>query len=488
MLGMAAAEPPVARAQPAPQPAAAVTSAAPAKAPAQRTMLGLFGAPKAAPPRSDKAIIPATSDRTILGMSAASAGSLQHDRDEGETFDEPVAGLPGANRAGGIGRTLALVGAGLVMGVGALFALKPGAPALDVQVAHEAAGEILVVSVPDAPSGSRVRFAGDERPIAGGSARFPLAPEALKIGHNELVLSVLTGGDARESRVALEVEYRARFALDGLAAKPPHAHLVFDTTPGAKLSVDGKPVALDAAGHAKAAIPVAPVSAGSFVLRAGYRVEAAGKPAVSGALEASLPAASLAVDSPVEGLKFEAPQLVIAGSAGSAGHVAIDGEDVPLEEGRFRKVLRVPEVGPLSLEVVARAAGQAPRIVTLHVERVASLAMAAAAFAPDKEVTYAALVADPGAQRGKAVAFDAHVYNVETQGGKGVLQVLVHDCPKKERCPLWVETGELDAARKGDDVRILGAVLGQQQFRSKQGAVQSVPSVRAEFVLSRPKR
>jgi hypothetical protein len=499
MLGMAAAQPPAASpaqraaaaAPAAPGGSAPVTSAAPAKPAPQRTILGLFGAPKAAA-KPAKAIIPATSDRTILGMSAASAPGAPAalgDPSEDAYDDESVAGLPGAGRSGGLGRTLALVGAGLVLGVGALFALKPGAPALEVQVSHEASGETLVVGVPGAEAGTRVRFAGSERPVASGAARFPLAPEALKLGANELAITVLgADGEARESRVAIEVDYRARFALDGLVAPAPHVDLFIETTPGAKVSIEGKPVSLDASGRAQAPLPVPAVREGSHTLRARYRVEAEGKPAVDGQLEASLPAASLVVESPSEGLRFEAPQLVIAGSAGSGAKVTVGGAEVPLTDGRFRKVLRMPEIGPMVLEVVARAPGQAPRQVTLHTERVASLALAAAAFTPDPGVTYRVLAADPGAQRGKTVGFDARVYNVETQGGKGVLQVLVGDCPKGERCPLWVETGELEAARKDDEVRILGTVLGEQQFRSKQGAVQAVPSVRAEFVLPRPRR
>jgi hypothetical protein len=66
--------------------------------------------------------------------------------------------------------------------------------------------------------------------------------------------------------------------------------------------------------------------------------------------------------------------------------------------------------------------------------------------------------------------------------------MLVLDCPGQSRCPLWVEYPQATEATLDSWVRVLGVVAGEQQFRSKQGAVQTVPSVHAQYVLKLAKK
>jgi uncharacterized membrane protein YcgQ (UPF0703/DUF1980 family) len=85
--------------------------------------------------------------------------------------------------------------------------------------------------------------------------------------------------------------------------------------------------------------------------------------------------------------------------------------------------------------------------------------------------------------RGQKVAFDGRVYHAEVDGGRSVLQMLVLDCPGQSRCPLWVEYPQATQVDLDSWVRVLGVVAGEQQFRSKQGQVHTVPSVNAQYVL-----
>jgi hypothetical protein len=59
----------------------------------------------------------------------------------------------------------------------------------------------------------------------------------------------------------------------------------------------------------------------------------------------------------------------------------------------------------------------------------------------------------------------------------------VLDCPGQSRCPLWVEYPQATQVDLDSWVRVLGVVAGEQQFRSKQGQVHTVPSVNAQYVL-----
>jgi hypothetical protein len=156
---------------------------------------------------------------------------------------------------------------------------------------------------------------------------------------------------------------------------------------------------------------------------------------------------------------------------------------VPVKEGRFLYREALPQPGDYALNVVARAPGKAPRVVAIKVKRVKDMTMAAASFTHDPALTYARIAQNPLIYRGQTVAFDGRVYNVEVQGGRSVLQILALDCPGGARCPLWVEYPQATDAEVDTWVRVLGTVSGEQQFRSKQGQVQTVPGVQARYVL-----
>jgi hypothetical protein len=180
--------------------------------------------------------------------------------------------------------------------------------------------------------------------------------------------------------------------------------------------------------------------------------------------------------------------LEIAGAVEPGAAVDIDGANVEVNDGRFLYRLQLPEPTTRRLTVVARAKGKAPRVAEISVQRVADLALAAASFTPDPSLTYARIAQKPVIYRGQKAAFDGRVYNVEVDGGKSVLQMLVLDCPGQSRCPLWVEYPQATEATIDSWVRVLGVIAGEQQFRSKQGQVQTVPSMHAQYVLKLAKK
>jgi uncharacterized membrane protein YcgQ (UPF0703/DUF1980 family) len=133
--------------------------------------------------------------------------------------------------------------------------------------------------------------------------------------------------------------------------------------------------------------------------------------------------------------------------------------------------------------VVALSEGKAPRSVALSVQRVEDLAKAAAGFEPDRSLTYAKIAQNPAIYRGQRVELEGRVYNVNVEGGKSALQVLVRACPRGERCPLWVSYPSATELTVNSWVRVLGVVEGEQQFRSETEEVKSVPKVEAAFLL-----
>jgi hypothetical protein len=437
------------------------------------------------------------SDRTMLGIAASKPadGSAPRSEEAPLTFTQPE--LPGdvdedtrdsfeesAPRGGARPWIAAVAGALFVLlAFGALwFALADGSD-LRVQVAQGEEGEQLVVEVPSAPPGAKVRFLGAEQELRGGVARFALSADALALGDNELTIGLVQGNDVESEKVRLHVAYRARVDLAGLSRDPPTLDVVIDAIPGSKATVDGQPLALDARGHGVKSYPIAPQTGSKLAFNARYRIEPKDGPASEGALVLSLPVTSLQIDRPGPSVTTDQSSLEVAGAVEAGAEVLVDGKPVRVNEGRFLHRVPLAKPGDYTIRVLARGQSKAPRAIEVQIKRVADLALAAASFKPDAELTYGRIAQNPVIYRGQNVAFDGRVYNVEVKGGGSHLQMLVRDCPGSQRCPLWVDLPQDTDVTVDTWVRVLGTVAGEQQFRSEKGQVHTVPSVRAQYVL-----
>ena len=132
---------------------------------------------------------------------------------------------------------------------------------------------------------------------------------------------------------------------------------------------------------------------------------------------------------------------------------------------------------------MAQAPEKAPLALTLDITRVQDLAKAAESFEVNKALTYGQIAQNPSMYKGQHVAFDGRVFNVKTERGRGVLQMLVRDCAAGRQCSLWVTYPATTRISNESWVRVLGTVEGQQQFRSRRDEIVTVPKVRALFVL-----
>lgn len=345
-------------------------------------------------------------------------------------------------------------------------------------------GDALQIEIPAAKPGAKVRFAGEERPLVAGRALFPLRADGLSLGDNPLTLAVVEpDGDVETLTVHLAVDYRVRTDLSGLRERSPGIDVVVDAQKGAKVTLDGAQLALDAHGRGKKRYPIPPQAESVFTVRVPYRIELPGGQGTEGEVNLTLPVTSAQIDRPGPDVITDQALLEVAGAAEPSAEVTVEGTPVPLHQGRFLYRANLPQPGEYKLQVVARAAGKAPRVIEIRVRRVSDMTLAAASFKYDATLTYARIAQNPAIYRGQSVAFDGRVYNVEVQGGRSILQMLALDCPRGARCPLWVEYPQATDATVDSRVRVLGTVIGEQQFRSKQGQVQTVPSVQAQYVL-----
>jgi hypothetical protein len=456
-----------------------------------------------------KAKLPAQTDRTMLGIAAAVLPSAPPT--PGAPAPGPDAGTPperkrsftpvnnprveASPRRASAAHAPAPALRWLWLAVGALAVLAIGGggtlawlssrgPALRVKVVSEAGSESLEIEAPGSRPDAKLRFLGVEHPLAAGRARFALKADALTIGDNHLAIDLIErGGDVESSKVTLKVAYRVRLDTAKLAAETPAVDVIVDAVPGSKVLLDAAPLTLNEHGHGQRTYPIAPQSGGVFSFVAKYRVEPPGEPAEEKALELSLPLASMQLGRPGPDTVTDQPLIEVAGAVEPGAQVHVAGHSVPVIDGRFLSRVPLPAPGTHVIKVVARAKGKAPRVAEIKVDRVTDLTLAAASFVPDAALNYARIAQNPVMYRGQKVAFDGRVYNVEVDAGRSVLQMLVLDCPGQSRCPLWVEYPQATEATLDSWVRVLGVVAGEQQFRSKQGAVQTVPSVHAQYVL-----
>lgn len=384
-----------------------------------------------------------------------------------------------------IGVLVLLVGGGLLA-----YSMMTSGSDLRASVVQGADGEALQIEVPGAAAGTRLRFHGQERPLEAGRARFPLSADDLSLGDNELTVDVLApDGSVSTRTIALLLELRVRADLGPLAGAPPAIDVVVEAPRGSEVTLDGEALALDSAGRGTRRYEIDPAGAGAegvveHVVR--YRVVPPSGDAAQGELRTRIPVTSLQIDRPGEQLVTERDSVEVAGAVAPGSTVTVAGEDVEVRLGRFLTTRPLPAPGEHTIEVVARTPGKAPRVARLRVRRVESLEAEAARFEVDRDLTYARISQNPATYRGRNVAFEGVVFNVDVRNGRSVLQILVSDCPAGAQCPLWVTYPAATDAENRARVRVLGTVHGEQQYRSQSGETRTVPRVDATFVLPAP--
>jgi hypothetical protein len=445
-------------------------------------------------------------NRTMLGMTAQPVPEVARDsqhpgppaatpppqrRKRAEVKFDGVSSVPppppkSGNKAVLIVGVLGILLLLMIGGVLGLYLIFSGSDvSVHASIVPTEAGDGLRVEVGDSDT-MHVRFGGQEVAVTDGAATFPLAADTLHVGDNQLTVELIDdAGEAAAHEVTLTVSYRIRADVTTLSADPPVLTIAVDALPGSQVTIAGAPVELDAEGRGQKTFPVETATdATALEHRAEYRVSLPDGQEHAGAVETRVPYATLQIDRPGANVVTDAETVEIAGAVNQAATLTIDGSEVPITaEGRFVHSYPLPSVGEHEARVVARQPGRAPRVATLTIRRVEDLAAEASSFRPEPGLTYARIAQNPSIYRDQRIALEGRVYNINVSGGQSVLQMLVRECPRGERCPLWVTYPQATDATINDWVRVLGTVAGEQQFRSESDRVITVPRVDAQFVL-----
>jgi hypothetical protein len=392
---------------------------------------------------------------------------------------------PPKSMLGPVMLAVAIVG---VLALGAFLWLgQNDGPPVKVRIENENGAEKMVFEVAGAAPGSKLRFGGIEQAIEGGQAVFPLGSGSLQVGRNAVLFDVLQpGGDSEAGKVVLSLDYRVTVDTAPLQTGKGAVDVVVAALPGSKVWIGGEELALDAQGRAqrRQEIETSTLKEGKSVEHVvSYRVQPPSQEPQVGQIKTVVPIASLEIDRPGLVIMTDRDSVEIAGRVDADSTLTLNGEPIAVQDGRFLHRLPLPAPGKHEPELIARATGKAPRAVKLSIERVADLAAAARAFAPDASLTYAKIAQNPEIYAGQKAQFEGRVYNVSVDGGRSVLQMLVRDCPAGVRCPLWVDYGAATDLTVEKWVRAVGTLAGAQKFRAENGTEQTVPRLSAVVLV-----
>lgn len=480
-------------AYPSPPPAPAVGGAAaqaPRIASAQKTVLGVArpgiaplnpGQPKsnpppgAAPPPAALAIpaqrpLPVISPPTGPGPSPARRPA-----------PPPSRISPGA--------ALAIVGAGTLLAVAVLaFFMLRGHGSVTARAVLDAKGkEVLDLSCPECPDGTRVWI--DTAPVSfrGGTATIGLQAQ-LKVGENPILLVLERPGRSREElALAIPIEYRVRGSIEQLAEDPPRLSVLASALEGTKLEVDGKPVAAGASAPVRFDYDVtADVTGAEATVKTlerviPYKATSASGAVQAGQVEVRIGITPLIVDAPGASIVVSGKELVLAGRTAPGAALKVGSQTVSLDpEGRF--VSKQPLApGDNTFVVRSTLREHAPRLVRVSARRSEDLSRDAALARSTAEASYAEVVEAPEASTGRTMWLEGHLFDARHDGYSSVLLLDVKGGCKKSPCLAKVIYGVETTWEKGRSLKASGKLL---RFVDGPRSGERIPEVRADLVVA----
>jgi hypothetical protein len=393
-------------------------------------------------------------------------------------------------------RTRLPTGAIVLIAVAAILAVTAGIVAFVWEAPHpmtarvvldDRGGEALALTCDDCANGTTVSVGKSEAKFDSHHADVHL-DKPLDIGVNDVSVAVHRPGIGRDEvvKLAVNVGYRVRGDLSGLAEDPPKARVVVHAIAGTAVVVDGRPVALDASGQGEHVLDIGSELEGPadtlvpFERRLPYTVTPAGGQPEQGEVTLRFGIVPLRVDAPGDGIVIEGQTFVLSGRTLKDGRISVGGRPITVDtEGRFAQLMNVSSIGETTMVVRADQKDRAPRFVRIRVKRVASLKEEAAQFRQKATSDYATIAA-ADEKKGLEVALDGEVVEARIDGETTVLLLDVNRGCATAPCLARVIYGGRFETRRG-------AALGA--FGHVHGAVDGprtgvkIPEIAAEFLV-----
>jgi hypothetical protein len=405
----------------------------------------------------------------------------------GETLGAPTS-TPRKRRVPWVA-VIAILGAAVLASAGVMTILFYRARgSVETRLSADASGrDRLELHCPGCLEGAKVTLGSASGTFKAGRATLTLE-RPLPVGDQRLELSIERApGRADQVEVTVPVDFRVRPDTTKLAATPPQVEARVTARAGSAVVVDGKPLALGADGSASLAIDVSKeligAEAGTKTLerRIAYTVTPPGGTTQTGEMLLRIGIAPLVVQAPGHSIVIDTPSFVLAGRTAKNAVVTVEGRPITVDaNGNFAQMMSVSSTGETTVVVRASVPDLAPRLSTLKVKRVTSLAAEAALARTKATTAYSAIATDPDRQRGLSVALDGTVVDARTDSFTTALVMDVKGGCQAPPCLTRVTWGAKLSLAPGDVVGVFGVLAGSVEG-PRSGT--RIPAVTADFVL-----
>lgn len=387
-------------------------------------------------------------------------------------------------------RPLLLLGAATLVVVGAILAAAfwPRSLPIEAQVrAADAGNEVLDLQCSTCPDGTTVSWRGNDATFKSGRASLSL-PAPLPIGDSTVKVAVDRPGNGRdeELKIPVRVAYRIRPDLATLEADAPSLQVVIEAMEGAQIVLDGEPVTLRD-GRAVKTIDVRKDVTGAdgdpaaqLTRKIAFTVKPPDGDEEKGVVAVAVPIVPLVVEAPGRATVTDKPNFYLQGRTTPGAEIVVAGRSIGVSrDGTFSQTMNVSSVGATEIEVRAKMAGRAPRVVRVGVERVADLRGAVKTFEKRGPITVNEATTAPAEARGKPIVVTGEL--LETSSVSGITSMIVRPTRPScgDGCVVRLVQGRADLGyARGNVIRAFGFVNGSI---SHGGA--SIPDVDVAFSI-----
>jgi hypothetical protein len=403
---------------------------------------------------------------------------------------EPAPAVPVKNREKRSRRPLLLLAAATVVVVAAVLAAAfwPRSSPIEAQVrAADGGNEVLDLECSTCPDGTTVSWRGNDASFRSGRATLAL-PAPLPIGDSTLKVTVDRPGNGRdeELKIPARVAYRIRPDLATLEADSPSLQVIIEAMEGARIVLDGEAVNLRD-GRAIKSIDVRKDVTGAdadpaaqLTRKIAFTVKPPDGDEEKGVVAVAVPIVPLVVEAPGRATVTDKPTFYLQGRTTPGAEIVVAGRSIGVsKDGSFSQTMNVSSVGATEIEVRAKMAGRAPRVVRMGVERVADLRTAVKTFEKRGPITVNEATTAPSEARGKPIVLTGEV--LETSAVTGITTMIVRPTKPScgDGCVVRLVQGRADLGySRGIVIRAFGFVNGSI---SHGGA--SIPDVDVAFSI-----
>jgi hypothetical protein len=369
-------------------------------------------------------------------------------------------------------RPLILLGVATVVVIGAVLAAVfwPRSLPIEAQVrAADGGNEVLDLVCSSCPDGTNVSWRGNDATFKSGRATLTL-PAPLPIGDSTIKVAVDRPGNGRdeELKIPARVAYRIRPDLSTLEADAPSLQVVIEAMEGAQIVLDGEAVNLRD-GRAVKTIDVRKDVSGpdgdpaaQLTRKIAFTVKPPDGDEEKGVVAVAVPIVPLVVEAPGRATVTDKPNFYLQGRTTPGAEIVVAGRSIGVSrDGTFSQTMNVSSVGATEIEVRAKMAGRAPRMVRVGVERVADLRSAVKTFEKRGPITVNEATTSPAEARGKAIVLTGEV--LEASAVAGITSLIVRPTRPScgDGCVVRLVQGRADLGySRGSIVRAFGFVNG----------------------------